>query len=51
MKIYTFKLLFKNGEIIKRTEWGRTRYDALKTLKSIYGVLNSDFYIIKEVAT
>nr|DAH72126.1 MAG TPA: hypothetical protein [Caudoviricetes sp.] len=48
MNIFTFLLRFNSGEIIKRTEWGRSRYDALKTLKSIYGVLNADFYIVKE---
>ena len=28
MKTYTFNLRFRNGEKIKRTEWGRSRYDA-----------------------
>ena len=50
MKTYTFNLRFKNGERIKRTEWGRSRYDAVKTLMSIYGLLNKDFFICEEVA-
>lgn len=49
MKTYTFNIRFKNGEKIKRTEWGRSRYDAVKTLMSIYGMLNKDFFICKEV--
>ena len=50
MKTYTFNLRFKNGKKIKRTEWGRSRYDAVKTLMSIYGLLNKDFFICEEVA-
>lgn len=49
MKTYTFNLRFRNGEKIKRTEWGRSRYDAVKTLMSIYGLLNKDFFICEEV--
>lgn len=48
MSIFSFLLRFNNGEVIKRTEWGRSRYDAIKTLNSIYGVLNQDFYICEE---
>ena len=37
MSIHTFKLLLSNGERITRTEWGRTRKSALRTLWGIYG--------------
>ena len=37
MKIHTFVIRFKDGAHIQRSEWGRTRKQALKTLESIYG--------------
>lgn len=37
MSIYTFVIQFLDGARIQRTEWGRTRKQALKTLESIYG--------------
>ena len=36
MKVFSFKLLLANGEIISRAEWGRTRKQAIKTLEGIY---------------
>lgn len=36
MKIHTFKLEV-NGERFTRTEWGKTRKSALRTLWGIYG--------------
>ena len=40
MSIHTFVIQFRDGARIKRTEWGRTRRQALKTLESIYGAGN-----------
>ena len=37
MKIHTFKLRLSNGETITRSEWGRTRKSALRTIWGIYG--------------
>lgn len=38
MSIHTFVIRFlSDGACIQRTEWGRTRKQALKTLESIYG--------------
>lgn len=37
MKIFTFVIRFKDGAHIQRSEWGRTRRQALKTLESVYG--------------
>jgi len=37
MSIYTFTIRFKDGAYLRRTEWGKNRRDALKTLESIYG--------------
>ena len=36
MKVFAFKLLFANGEVIIRAEWGRNRKQALKTIEGIY---------------
>lgn len=41
MKIYTFTVKV-NGEIFTRTEWGKNRKDALKTLWGIYGRENME---------
>lgn len=40
MKIHTFTIQFHDGARIRRSEWGRTRRDALKTLWGIYGKEN-----------
>lgn len=40
MKIFTFVIRFHDGAHIQRSEWGRTRKQALKTLESIYGAEN-----------
>ena len=38
MSIHTFVIRFlSDGACVQRTEWGRTRRQALKTLESIYG--------------
>lgn len=37
MKIHTFKIQLANGEVFSRTEWGKTRKSALRTLWGIYG--------------
>jgi hypothetical protein len=37
MSIHTFRIQFADGAQIKRSEWGRTRKQALQTLESIYG--------------
>lgn len=50
MDIFTFNVMFPDGAQIQRTEWGKSRHDALKTLMSIYGVLNEDFYVKEAVA-
>ena len=39
MKIHTFTLKV-NGEIFNRSEWGKTRKSALRTLWGIYGKEN-----------
>lgn len=36
MNIFTFKIRFNDGATITRTEWGKNRRDALKTIQSIY---------------
>lgn len=38
MSIHTFIIRFiSDGACVQRTEWGRTRKQALKTLEGIYG--------------
>ena len=38
MSIHTFHIRFRNdGAHLIRTEWGKSRKDALKTLYGIYG--------------
>ena len=37
MSIHTFVIRFHDGAFVRRTEWGKTRKSALKTLESIYG--------------
>ena len=37
MKIYTILVSLKNGEVFTRTEWGRTREAAKRTLRGVYG--------------
>lgn len=37
MKIHTIMVHLKNGEVFPRTEWGRTRKAAMRTLRGIYG--------------
>lgn len=49
MDLHTFEIVFPDGAHIRRTEWGRTRHDALKTIKSVYGELNRDFKLVEDV--
>lgn len=37
MKVWKLKIRFNDGAYLERAEWGKTKKDALKTLKSIYG--------------
>jgi hypothetical protein len=37
MSIHTFEIRFHDGAHLIRSEWGRTRKQALKTLEGIYG--------------
>jgi len=37
MSIHTIYVTLKNGEKFTRTEWGRTRKAAMRTLRGIYG--------------
>ena len=37
MKIHTIIVKLKNGEVFTRTEWGRTRAAAMRTLRGVYG--------------
>ena len=37
MSIHTILVTLKNGEKFTRTEWGRTRKAAMRTLRGIYG--------------
>ena len=40
MRTHTFKIRLANGEVFSRTEWGKTRQSALRTLWGIYGKEN-----------
>lgn len=43
MSMFTITIRFKtDGACITRTEWGRRRRDAIRTLESIYGKENFD---------
>ncbi len=37
MKIWTFMVELKNGEVFRRGEWGRTAKSASKAIFSAYG--------------
>lgn len=37
MKVHTFLVHLKNGEVFSRSEWGKTRKSAARTLYGIYG--------------
>lgn len=37
MSVHTFHIRFNDGAHLIRSEWGRNRRDALKTLYNIYG--------------
>lgn len=37
MTVHTFIVTLKNGEKFRRSEWGRTRKSAARTLYGIYG--------------
>lgn len=40
MRVHTFKIRLANGEEFSRSEWGKTRKSALRTLWGIYGKEN-----------
>ena len=40
MKIHTILVELANGEKFTRTEWGRTRRQAIRTIFGIYGAEN-----------
>lgn len=37
MKVWKLKIRFNDGAYLERAEWGKTKKEALKTLRSIYG--------------
>jgi len=37
MTIHTILVTLKNGDVFTRTEWGRTRKSAERTIRGIYG--------------
>ena len=45
MSIFTFVIRFSDGARVQRTEWGKTRKGALRTLESIYG--KGNFVVVK----
>lgn len=40
MSVHTIHIRFRDGAHLVRSEWGKTRRDAIKTLESIYGKEN-----------
>lgn len=46
MSMYKIHIRFPDGAHIERTEWGKNRRDALKTIESIYGVAGKDYEVI-----
>ncbi len=45
LNCYAFTIRFKaDGAFLRRTEWGKNRQDAIKTLKSCYG----DTFVVVE---
>jgi len=46
MSMFKIHIKFPDGAHIERTEWGKNRNDALKTIESIYGKAGKDFVVI-----
>lgn len=46
MSMFKIHIRFPDGAHIERTEWGKNRRDALKTIESIYGKAGKDFVVI-----
>lgn len=46
MSVHKFRIQFRDGAMIERCEWGRTRKAAFKTLCGIYGQPGIDFKVI-----
>lgn len=46
MRTWKIQIRFPDGVHIERTEWGKSRKDALKTIASIYGVAGKDYEVI-----
>lgn len=46
MRIWKIRIRFNDGALIERTEWGKSRKDALKTIASIYGVAGKDYEVM-----
>ena len=47
MSMFKFVIQFPDGARLDRTEWGKNRNDALKTIKSVYGEIGKDFVVIR----
>lgn len=46
MNTFKFRIQFPDGAMIERTEWGKTRKAAFKTLCGIYGEHGIDFKVV-----
>ena len=46
MSMFKIHIRFPDGAHIERTEWGKSRKDAIKTIASIYGKPGKDFEVI-----
>ena len=46
MKTYRFTIQFPDGMRLNRTEWGKTRKSAFKTICGIYGEPGKDFVVL-----
>ena len=46
MSMYKIHIRFPDGAHIERTEWGKNRRDALKTIESIYGKAGKDYVVM-----
>ena len=46
MSMFKIRIRFNDGAQIERTEWGKSRKDALATIASIYGVAGKDYEVI-----
>ena len=46
MKTFKINIRFPDGAMISRTEWGKSKRDALRTIESIYGEIGKDFFVM-----